>query len=49
MELQYETEKPIEISFYMVPYILRNLEKVVRSGNSRVIMKDPRYVVVSVG
>ena len=48
MKLQYETEKPIEISFYMVPYILRNREKVVRSGNSRVIMKDPRYVVVSV-
>ena len=32
----------------MVPYVLQNREKVVRSGNNRVIMKDPRYVVVSV-
>merc|ERR1711871_1734130 len=37
-----------EIQFRMVPYALQNREKVVRSGNDRVIMKDPRYVVVSV-
>jgi len=36
------------IRFRMIPYILRNREKVVRSGSARVIMKDPRYVVVSV-
>ena len=35
-------------NFRMVPYVLQNREKVVRSGNNRVIMKDPRYVVVSV-
>ena len=37
-----------EIYFRMVLYALQNREKVVRSGNNRVIMKDPRYVVVSV-
>ena len=37
-----------DLYFRMVPYVLQNREKVVRSGNNRVIMKDPRYVVVSV-